>query len=72
LLFFQQGRRYGVEVKFSEAPSITRSMQTVLPELGLEHLWVIHPGPHTYPVHEKITVLSVHNLITLGEHWPSA
>jgi len=72
LLFFRQGRRYGVEVKFSEAPSITRSMQTVLQELGLEHLWVIHPGPHTYPVHEKITVLSVHNLLTLGEHWPQA
>jgi hypothetical protein len=25
--------------------------------LDLAHLWVVYPGPHSYPVHEKITVL---------------
>lgn len=70
LLFFHQGRRYGVEVKFSEAPPISRSMQTVLHDLHLEQLWVLHPGPHTYPVHEKITVYSIHDLVKLREQLP--
>jgi len=32
LLFFYKGKRYGIEVKFSEAPEITRSMQIALHE----------------------------------------
>ncbi len=65
LLFFQRGRRYGVEVKFSEAPQVTRSMQIALADLGLDHLWIVHPGPHSYPVQEKITVCSITDLLSL-------
>ena len=56
LVFHHQGKKYGVEVKFSEAPKITASMRTALTDLGLEHLWVIYPGQHTYPVDERIGV----------------
>ena len=59
LLFFRRGRRYGLEAKFSEAPEVTRSMHLALVDLDLDHLWVLHPGPHTYPVHEKITVCAI-------------
>lgn len=59
LLFFHRGRRYGIEAKFSEAPEITRSMHLALADLALTHLWVLHPGPHTYPVDEKITVCAI-------------
>jgi uncharacterized protein len=62
LLFFHKGKRYGVEIKFSEAPETTRSMNIALNELGLEHLWVIYPGEQTYPVHERISVLSISKL----------
>jgi uncharacterized protein len=56
-LFFElHGRRYAVEVKFSEAPTVTRSMRTALDSLRLDHLWIVHPGCHRYPVHEQITV----------------
>jgi predicted AAA+ superfamily ATPase len=65
LLFFHRGRRYGVEAKFSEAPDVTRSMHIALEDLALEHLWVLHPGPHTYPVHEKITVCAITDLVSL-------
>lgn len=59
-LFFQyRGRRYAVEAKFSEAPTITRSMRVALKDLALDHLWIVYPGPHTYPVDDKITVWSV-------------
>ncbi|MFM8320413.1 MAG: ATP-binding protein [Chloroflexota bacterium] len=56
LMLFHKGKRYGIEVKFSEAPEVTRSMYVALQDLGLEHLWVLYPGEHNYPVHERITV----------------
>lgn len=65
LLFFRQGRGYGVEVKFNEAPQITRSMHIALTDLDLERLWVVHPGPHSYPVAEKITVCALSDISRL-------
>lgn len=57
LLLFHKGKRYGMEVKFSEAPEVTRSMQTALHDLALSHLWVIYPGAEAYQVEKKISVL---------------
>jgi predicted AAA+ superfamily ATPase len=55
-MFFYRGNRYGIEVKFSEAPEVTRSMHTALQDLGLEQLWVLYSDEDSYPVHEKITI----------------
>lgn len=55
LFFIVNGRRYGVEVKFSEAPASTRSMRTAIDDLALDHLWVVYPGRHRYPVDERTT-----------------
>ncbi len=65
LFFLYRGRSYGVEVKFNEAPKITRSMRIALEDLALDHLWIIYPGKHTYPVHEKITVLPLRDVADL-------
>jgi hypothetical protein len=65
LLFVHRGRRFGLEAKFSEAPDVTRSMHIALADLALDHLWVLHPGPHTYPVHEKITMCAIGDLLGL-------
>jgi hypothetical protein len=67
LMFFHNGKRYGIEVKFSEAPEVTRSMQSALQELQLAHLWVIYPGSQVYPVHERITVYPLQKLTNLLE-----
>jgi len=56
LFFLLGGRRYGMEMKFSEAPSLTRSMRIALQDLQLEHLWVLYPGRQQYPLHEAVTV----------------
>jgi len=56
LFFMHAGRRYGVEVKYSEAPEVTRSMRSALEALRLDHLWIVHPGRHVYPADAKITV----------------
>jgi hypothetical protein len=56
LLFFHRGHSYGIEVKFNEAPRVTRSMRIAQEELGLDHLWIIYPGEHRFPVDKKISV----------------
>ena len=72
LLFFHRGRGYGIEAKFSEAPSITRSMQTAVADLDLHHLWIVCPGPHSYPVSDRISVLAVQDIVSLPEQIVSA
>jgi uncharacterized protein len=65
LFFLAQGRRCGVEVKFNEAPHVTRSMRIALDDLALDHLWIIYPGQHAYPVHEQITVWPLREVAAL-------
>jgi predicted AAA+ superfamily ATPase len=67
LLFFSGGRRFGVECKFSEAPKVTKSMHSALEDLSLTHLWVVYPGQHRYPAHEKITILPLSEVSRLPE-----
>jgi uncharacterized protein len=62
LLFFYKGKKYGIEVKFSEAPEITRSMQTALHDLDLSSLWIIYPGKEVYQVDKRISVLPLQKL----------
>lgn len=68
LLFLRNGRRYAVEVKFNEAPTVTKSMRTALADLQVEHLWVVYPGQHAYPVHAQITVWPLRMITQLPEH----
>lgn len=67
LFFLHAGRRYGIEIKFNEAPSITRSMHTSISDLKLDHLWVIYPGQHAYPTHSQITMLPLRALSSLRD-----
>ena len=66
LFFLAQGRHFGVEVTlFNEAPHVTRSMHIALGDLDLDHLWIIYPGQHAYPVHEHITVWPLREVAAL-------
>ena len=67
LFFLHRGRRYALEAKFSEAPKITRSMQTALTDLALDHLWVVYPGKHKYSVDEKVTVCPIGDIFGLSD-----
>ena len=65
LLLMSDGKRVGIEVKFSEAPNVTRPMQRVLQELSLAHLFVVCPARDTYPVEPSISVWPVHRIADL-------
>jgi predicted AAA+ superfamily ATPase len=62
LLFSRGGLNYGIEIKYSSAPKVTKSMRIALRDLELAHLWVIHTGARTYPIDDKITVLALLDL----------
>ncbi len=57
LLVTIEGRRYGFEYKYHDAPGASRSMHIALAELQLEHLFVIYPGSKAYALQEKISVV---------------
>jgi len=59
LFFILNGKRYGIEFKFSEAPQKTKSMTLAVQSLNLDKLFIVYPGDETWPVNEKITVCPV-------------
>ncbi len=60
LLVLRHGRRYGFEMKASEAPRLTPSMRIALEDLKLERLWVLHPGnAPAYEMHERVMACSL-------------
>jgi predicted AAA+ superfamily ATPase len=66
LLFLHRGRRWGVEFKFNEAPKVTRSIRMALKDLSLEHLWIIYPGVHHYPIDEKLSAWPIAKITDLA------
>ena len=64
LLVFRRGRRLGFEVKFSDAPGLTRSLRVAQDDLDLDSLWVVHPGDATWPMAEGIEAVAFSELLT--------
>ena len=67
LFFVHKGKRFGIEIKYSESPKVTRSARTAIQDLGLRHLWFVYPGSHIYPVDDKISVIPLTAVDHLGE-----
>ena len=65
LLIFHQGKRLGVEFKYSERPKTTKSMHIALEDLKLDHLYTVHPGKHSFPLTDKITATPLEPLLEI-------
>ena len=57
-----QGRRYGFEFKYGDAPSMTKSMHTALHDLKLERLFVVHPGRDSYVMNDRTEAVAITHL----------
>ena len=66
LLLFVRGRRYGVEVKFQDAPRLTPSMRIALEDLRLRRLTVLYPGDRRYALARQVEVVPLAELATQG------
>jgi predicted AAA+ superfamily ATPase len=62
LLVMRGGKRYGFEMKLSDAPTATKSMRIALEDLNLTRLFVVYPGRDSYSLDERIEVLAVSEL----------
>jgi predicted AAA+ superfamily ATPase len=59
-LFWQhEGKNYGCEFKYSDAPKFTKSIKSAFESIELEKLWVIYPGRKKYFILEKAVVLPI-------------
>src|SRR3990172_1914197 len=57
-LFWQdKAKNWGVEFKYADAPTLTKSMRIAVQDLELAHLWIVYPGNDKYPLAENISTL---------------
>jgi len=59
LLLFHKGKRIGFDFKYNEKPVASKSMHIAEADLNLDHLYVVHPGRHTFPLTENITAITL-------------
>ena len=59
LLLVANGRRVGIEVKYADSVSMTRSMHGAMTELRLDHLMVVHPGEGRHPIADKAEAVGI-------------
>jgi uncharacterized protein len=69
-LFWQEhGKNWAVELKYADAPRLSRSMASAVEDLDLAHLWVVYPGDRAYPLAEGVSTLPLANI---GDGWSYA
>ncbi|MFL6194350.1 MAG: ATP-binding protein [Thermoanaerobaculia bacterium] len=72
LLVVRGRRRLGFELKYTDAPRMTRSMHTAVADLQLERLDVVHAGHHSFPLTETVRALALEHLCETLEPLASA
>jgi len=65
LLLHKRGKKIGFECKYTDKPTITKSMRIALEDLRLDHLGVLYPGKEIFPLAEKIVAYG-HETIASG------
>lgn len=62
LLVAAGGSRIGVEVKYADAPSLTKSMRIARQDLGLRRLLIVYPGREPYDLDRDARVIPFEHL----------
>ena len=57
LMVVERGRRIGFEVKFNEAPRVTKAMRTAMETLALDHLFIVCPTREACRIDHGMTML---------------
>jgi hypothetical protein len=63
LLLFHKGKRYGVEIKRTDAPTVTPSMRSALECLSLERITVIAPVDRGWTLSDQVSVVGMEELV---------
>ena len=62
LLIIKDGKRLGFEVKYTDAPKITKSLLTAQQDLRLDKLVVVYPGIDSFPLEKGIRAIGLQAL----------
>ena len=62
LLFHKNGKRFGVEFKFLQAPSLSKSMVFARDQLELHRVFCIYPGSKCFSLAPRIEALGLDTL----------
>jgi len=46
---------------------MTKSMWIALEDLELEHIWVVYPGEHRFPIDKKVSAFPFRDLPSLSK-----
>lgn len=68
LIVIRRGKRWGFEIKYADAPKLTRSMKIAKKDLNLDHLWIIYPGKDNYPLENKVDCIGLNFLEEVISH----
>lgn len=63
LLVRWQGKLLGFEMKYGDAPTMTKSLDVAMQDLELDHAFIVYPGTRVYPVASKVTVIPLPDLL---------
>ncbi|MGA2632461.1 MAG: ATP-binding protein [Terriglobia bacterium] len=62
LLLLVGGERYGIEVKYGDAPGMTKSIRIAVSDLGLRQLFVVYPGRVSYDLDKRVAVVPLERI----------
>ncbi len=68
LVWLAAGSLWGLEVKYADAPRMTKSIRAALGDLPLKHVWIVYPGPEAYPLDKRVTVLPLSGIGQIKAH----
>lgn len=57
------GAAVGFEVKRTSQPKLTPSLRSAIETLDLAHAFVVHAGPHTFPLAANVTAITARDLL---------
>lgn len=66
LLILKDGKKLGFEIKYADAPRMTKSMQIALETLNLDSLSIIFPGTKKIPFTEKAAAIGLEAYCSQG------
>jgi len=62
LLVFVNGKRFGFEFKYADAPTVTKSLNVARADLKLKRAFIVHPGQKSYALNEWVEALAIGDL----------
>jgi predicted AAA+ superfamily ATPase len=67
LLVFLEDKAYGFEIKYTDAPSLTKSMKIAFEDLNLSKLFIIYPGNKSYSFNKNTIAIPISELTRISE-----